>query len=158
MYLNPHLPEKLSGTALNYKFRGEKLVINLDKGHYSVSNNQFKLSSTSDFGFHAKNNELEYFHSNDDAYSLKAQLVKTGKLSVEIVKWNEKECVWNQIASSNMREITYSVCQLKADNLYAILINGQIYKTLKSNNEGILKFNVNAKPDSTEIRIQLVNK
>jgi hypothetical protein len=158
MYLNPRLPEKLSGTALNYKFRGEQLVIGLDKGLYSVFNSQFKLSTTTDFGFHTKNNELEYFHSNDDVYSLKAQLAKTGKLSVEIVKWNEKECVWNQIVSPNERKITYSVCQLKADNLYAIFINGQNFKTLKSNDEGSLKFDVNTKTDSVEIRIQLLNQ
>ncbi len=158
MYLNPHLPEKLSGTTLNYKFRGEELIIGLDKGHYSISNNQFKLSSTTDFGFDTKNNELEYFHSNDNAFSLKAQLVKTGKLSVEIVKWNEKECIWNQVAAPNSGKITYSVCQLKPNRKYELVINGQTGKALTSDKAGCLGFDVNTKTEKSEIHIQLVNE
>ena len=80
MYLNPHLPEKLSGTRLNYKFRDDKLIIGLDKGLYSISNPQFKLTSTADFGFYAAKNVLEYFNSNNDTYSLKAQLAFLLKL------------------------------------------------------------------------------
>ena len=158
MYLDPHLPEKLSGTTLNYKFRGDKLIIGLEKDHYSISNSQFKLASTTDFGFYAGTNELEYFHSDNTTCSLKAQLLKTGNLSVEIVKWNEKECIWNQFASQPTGKIIYSAYQLKADQNYGIVINGQTYKTLKSDKEGYLEFEVNAQPGPTEIRIQLSNK
>jgi len=158
MYLNPHIPDKLSGTTLNYKFRGDKLAISLDKGRYSISNAQFKLISAKDFGFNAGKNELEYFNSGNDEYSLKAKLTKTGDLSVEIGIWNDKESVWNQISSPNTGKVTYSVCKLKADNQYAIKVNGQIFKTLKSDKEGRLEFDVNAKTDSTKIRIQLLTK
>ncbi|HZK95243.1 MAG TPA: hypothetical protein VFC67_13630 [Prolixibacteraceae bacterium] len=158
MYLNPHIPDKLSGTTLNYKFRGDKLVIRLDKGRYSVSNAQFMLTSANDFGFNAGKNELEYFNSSNDACSLKAQLIKAGNLSVNIVKWNENERVWNQLTHPNKGKITYSVSKLKADNKYAISINGQIFKTLKSDKEGRLEFDVNPKVDLTEIRIQLIGK
>ena len=158
MYLHPHLPEKLSGTRLNYKFRGDDLVIGLDEGRYSISNSQFKLISATDFGFNVEPKVLEYFNSNDDAYSLKAQLNKETNLSVEIVRWNEKERVWNQIASPKSGKITYSACQLKAHNNYTITVNGEIYKTLKSDKEGRLEFDINTKNDSSEIRIQLLNK
>ncbi len=158
MYLNPHIPEKLSGTTLNYKYRGDNLVIGLDKDSYSISNPQFKLSSITDFGFHADNNELEYFNSNDDTYSLKAQLCESGNLALEIIKWNEKEYVWNQIVSSNTKKITYCICQLKAENKYVIIVNGQTFKTLKSDQEGSLEFDVNTKTDKSEIRIQLLNE
>jgi len=157
MYLNPHLPEKLSGTTLNYNFRGDNLLISLEKGRYSISNARFKLSSTSNFGFNATKNELEYFNSGSDVCSLKAQLIGTGNLSVEIVDWNEKEGVWNQIGSSKTGKITYKVCDLKADNKYSIRVNGQIIKTLKSNNKGCLEFDVIAKADSTQIRVQFLN-
>ncbi|NEW85363.1 MAG: hypothetical protein GZ094_23795, partial [Mariniphaga sp.] len=158
MYLNPHIPEKLAGTTLNYKFRGDKLVIGLDKGRYSISNAQFKLTSQKDFGFNASKNELEYFNSGNDEYSLKAHLIKTGNLNVEIVRWNEKEFSWNQIASPGAGKITWSLSELKAENKYAISINGQIYKTLKSDKEGRFEFDVNAKTDSTAIHIQLLNE
>ena len=157
MYLNPHIPDKLSGTTLNYKFRGDKLIISLDKGRYSVSNAQFKLTSPRDFGFNTGKNELEYFNSGNNEYSLKAQLPKTGNLSVEIVRWDEKEGVWNQFASLNTGKITYSVYKLKADNKYAVSINGQIYKTLESDKEGRLEFEVNVKTNLTEIRFKLLN-
>ncbi len=147
MYLNPYLPEKLSGTELNYNFRGDKLKIKLDKALYSISNNQFKLTSTNSFGFNAEHNLPEHFNSKDDAYSLRAQLLKTGNLSVEIVKWNEEECVWNQITKPDIGRITYSAFKLRADSKYFIAINGQITKTLKSDNKGSLEFNVNTKND-----------
>jgi len=158
MYLNPHIPEKLSGTTLNYKFRRDKLVISLDKERFSIANAQFKLTSANDFGFNAGKNEMEYFNSDNDAWSLKAQLTKAGNLTVEIVKWDEKECAWNQIASPNTGKITYFARKLKADNKYAIKINGQISSTLKSDKEGCLKFDVNTKTDSTAIHIQLLNE
>lgn len=156
MYLNPHLPEKLSGTELNYNFRGDKLMIQLDKKRYSISNNRFNLTSTKSFGFNAEQNILEYFNSKDDAYSLRAQLAKTGNLSVEIVKWNEEECVWNQITKPDKGKITYSAYKLRADSKYVIAINGQITKTLKSDNKGSLEFEVYSKNDSMEIRIRLL--
>ena len=158
MYLNPHLPEELTGTTLNYKFRGEKLIIGLDKGHYSISNNQFNLSSTHDFGFDTKNNELEYFHSNGNAFSLKAKLMNSGKLSLEIEKWNEKECIWNQVAAPNAGKISYSACQLEPNRKYELVINGQTSKALTSGKTGCIEFDVNAKTDSSEIRVQLVNE
>lgn len=157
MYLNPHLPEKLTGTTLNYKFRGDKLIIGLNKDRYSISNQQFKVTSANDFGFNAGKNELEYFNSANDAYSLKAKLIKSGNLSVEIVKWNEREAIWNQIVSPNTGNISYSLGSLKADNKYVIRVSGQIYKTLKSDKEGRLEFDANAKTNSTEICIQLLN-
>ena len=72
--------------------------------------------------------------------------------------WNEKECAWNQKLSPNIGEITYSAAKLKADNKYVILVNGQDYKTQRSDHEGHLEFDLNTKIDSSEIRIQLLNE
>lgn len=153
MYLNPHLPEKLSGTWLNYDFRGDQLLIQLDRGRYSISNNRFKLTSVSDFGFHASQNELEYFNSNSDRYSLKAQLGKDGDLAVEIIRWDEKERIWRQIPGSGKGRITYSVSQLKADRQYDLVIDGKIMKTLKADPKGRLEFDIHPKYGTSEIRI-----
>jgi hypothetical protein len=157
LYLNPHLPAKLSGTELNYNFRNDKLKIALATNNYSVSNSQFKITSEKDFGFYANRNELFYFNSSSDVYSLKAQLLKNGDLSVEIVKWNEKECVWNQNTSPDTEKIIYSVGQLKPISKYAVIVNGQIEKTMQSSKQGSLNIDVNAKTD-TQIQIQLLNE
>ncbi|MBW8325334.1 MAG: hypothetical protein K0M50_11260 [Prolixibacteraceae bacterium] len=158
MYLNPHLPEKLMGTILKYTFRGESLEISLDKDHYSVSDSQFKLSSKTDFGFNTERNELEYYNSNNDACSLKAKVINTRNLSVEIVKWDEVECSWNQILPENSEKLSYSVFQVKANKKYVISIDGQISKTLNSDNRGRLEFNGITKPGLSEIRIHLLNE
>jgi len=157
LYLNPHLPAKLSGTELNYNFRNDKLKIALATNNYSVSNSQFKITSEKDFGFYANRNELFYFNSSNDVNSLKAQLLKAGNLSVEIVKWNEKECVWNQNTSTDTGKIIYSVGQLKPESNYAVIVNGQIEKTMQSSKQGSLNIDVNVKTD-TQIHIQLLNE
>ena len=156
LYLNPHLPEKLSGTELLYNFRNDKLKIGLAPDNYSVSNNQFKLSSKRDFGFYSTNNELYYFNSGKGSWSLKAQLPETGNLSVEIVKWDENACIWNQIATRGKGNIKYTLSGLLTDNVYVILIDGQTVKTQKSDKEGCLKFEADAKTNVVEINIQLV--
>lgn len=154
LYLNPHLPEKLSGTRLNYNFRGDKLQILLDRGRYSVAGKRFKLTSASDFGFHANGNELEYFNSDSDRYSLKVQPEKDGDLAVEIVRWNEAERVWKQIPDPGKGRITYTVSQLKADRLYDLMIDGTVVKTLKADPEGCVEFSIHPKYGPSEIRIR----
>ena len=89
LYLNPHLPEKLSGTELIYNFRKDKLEIGLSANNYYISNNQFKITSKKDFGFYSKKNELIYFNGKDDVYSLKVQASKN--LSLQIIKWDKQE-------------------------------------------------------------------
>ncbi len=153
MYLNPHLPKKLSGTTLNYKFRGDNLTISLDKDRYSVSNHQFKLISTKSFGFNANQNRLEYFNLNNAVCSLKAQLTKAENLSVEIVRWNENEFQWNQKVSAKEGNVIYSVCNLRPDNSYLVSVGGQIDKILKPSKDGCLKFEVN--PETSEMKIHV---
>ncbi len=156
LYLNPHLPEKLSGTELLYNFRNDKLKIGLAPDNYAVSNNQFKISSKNDFGFYSNNNELYYFNSGEDSWSLKAQLLKADNLSVEIVKWDKSACIWNQIASPGKGNIAYEICGLSTESVYVISVGGQTVKTLKSDKEGCLKFEADAKTNVVEINIQLV--
>ena len=155
MYLNPHLPEKLSGTKLNYDFRGDKLIISLDKGRYSIANKQFKLSSTNDFGFNAIRNELEYFNSNEITYALKAGLENAGNLTIEMIKWNENECTWNQIASTGTNKISYSAGNLKTDSKYVIYVDSKVFKTIKADKSGCLKFETSVGTDLSQISIRL---
>ena len=98
LYLNPHLPEKLSGTELIYDFRQTKLKIGLAANNYSISDNQFRVTSEKDFGFYSKKNELVYFKGNDDIYSLRAQTEEN--ISLEIVKWDDNEYNWFQSSAT----------------------------------------------------------
>ncbi len=158
MYLNPHLPEKLMGTTLKYAFRGNRLEITLDKGRYSIFNSQFKLSSTTDFGFNTRMNELEYYNKNNNTCSLEAKLINGRSLSLEIVKWKDNECIWNQTFPDSDGIVNYSVFQLKANKKYVITINGHMLKMLNSGRQGQITFDVNPKSSVSEIRIYLLNE
>ena len=130
-------------------------MISLEKGRYSVSNNQFKLTSANDFGFNAKRGELEYFNSDSNTHSLKAVLEKAGNLTIEIIKWTKNECIWNQVGTPKTNKISYSSGTLKADSNYLIELDGKAFKTLKSDPNGYLKFDLKARNDLSQIRIRL---
>ena len=153
LYLNPHLPEKLSGTELNYNFRGERLKIKLETWKYSASNQQYKITTAYDFGFNATNEGLEYFNSNEDNWSIKAQTAKTNSLSLEIVNCTKTEVSFNQVASNNSK-VTYSVNNLMPNHQFIISINKQTFKSLKSDKKGYLTFDVNAASSQSEILIK----
>jgi len=158
LYLNPHLPGRLAGTVLKYRFRGDQLVIGLDKGRYSVSNPQFKLVSATDFGFSASKSVLEYFHSDDDSCSLKAELSGEGTLSVELKKWDEKERIWDQSISSGTGRINYAVSGLKAESQYTVTVNDQPFKTLTSDKNGSLKFDVNPGANAARLKLRSISR
>jgi len=148
LYLNPHLPAKLSGTELIYNFRQDKLIIGLHADHYSVSNSQFKVGSKSDFGFYAGKNELVYFNGNDDLYSLKA--LAAGQLSLEIIKWDADEYAWLQNPGVEKGKVSYILHVLKANSLYTIQDGNKTMKA-RSDKEGFLKFGLNTIKQSVHI-------
>ena len=153
LYINPHLPDKLSGTELNYNFREERLKIKLEKGRYSVSNQQFKITTTHDFGFNATKDGLAYFNSKEDIWSIKAQSSKSISLSLEIMNCNKTEVSFKQVASTNSK-VSYSVGNLVPERQFTVLINSQIFKTLKSDKKGCLTFDLYATPTQSEILIK----
>lgn len=151
LYLNPHLPEKLSGTELIYNFRQEKLKIGLTPDKYSISNNQFKLTSKKDFGFYSGKNELVYFNGKNDSYSLKAQT--TDNISIEIVKWDPDECSWLQSSTGEHGNITYNIHVSGASNFY-IIYDGSRNLKGKSDENANLKFEVKSSKKTVVLTIR----
>jgi hypothetical protein len=153
LYLNPHLPVKLSGTELNYNFRQESLKIGLAAGHYSISNKQFKLESKGDFGFYSEKDELVYFNGNDDHYSLRIHTAE--KISIEIEKWNADEYNWLQYSTNEKGKVSYILHVSKANSDYTIY-DGNKSRTGNSDKKGFLKFEVmtSQKPVGLKIRLK----
>jgi hypothetical protein len=151
LYLNPHLPEKLSGTVLNYNFRKDTLKIVLTTGHYSISNHQFKIGSTSDFGFYSEKNELLYFKGNDDHYSLLAQTASN--ISLEILKWNADEFNWLQSSSTEKGTVSYILHVSQPNSIYAIS-DGSKSMNVKSDKDGLLKFEVRTNKEERHLEIK----
>jgi hypothetical protein len=152
LYLNPHIPEKISGTELLYNFRDDKLKIGLSIDKYYISNNQFKITTSEDFGFFSTNHELKYFHGKDDNHSLKVQTSK--KISIEIIQWNNSSIAWNQSSSDeNANEITYEVNNLEPKTFYSIFINNNFLKNIESESNGSFSFNIKSNKISDVIKI-----
>ncbi len=141
LYLNPNLPEKLSGTELIYNYRNDKLKIGLSTNSYSISNNQFKITSEKDFGFFSTSKELFYFNSNSDDYLIMAKPDAETNLSLDILKCGSNEINWNQVLTENHKSVYYTINNLEKNSNYTITINDKEILKLNSKNVGIIKFN-----------------
>ena len=151
LYLNPHLTDQLTGTVLKYNFRGDKLTINLDKSNYSIANQQFKVTANHDFGFNATKDQVEYFDSKNEKYSLKATISKPGKVTLEMIAKNDNEIKWKQVEIGNIDSITYTLSGLKPGKIYAIISNDKKIKSLQSDNKGSITFLAGINSTVTEI-------
>jgi hypothetical protein len=151
LYLNPHLPEKLSGTELIYNFRNEKLKIGLAVGNYSVSYKQFKVSSKSDFSFYSGENEMAYFNGRDDQYSLKVRTA--GNVSLEIIKWDAGELQRIQNSGDEKGKISYTIRVSEGRSFYTVN-TGIRAQNVKSDNDCFLRFEV--KPGVKPVMIKII--
>ncbi|WP_461451443.1 alpha-L-rhamnosidase-related protein [Mucilaginibacter sp.] len=137
MYLNPHITPELSGTELNYNFRGQKLLIKLDTGNYAISNGIFTLACDHDFGYSASKNEFTYYNKDN---SLAALQVKTSNtIKINITHWDSQKMSWIQRYSIRQSApVVYLISGLKPDKTYAVMINGTSIKKIKCNTAGQL--------------------
>ena len=153
LYINPHITRELVGTELYYDFRGEKLSISLNEKKYAISNNQFKITSKTDFGFYAKANKLDYFNAKEEHPSISAKTEKGRTLSLEIIGWGTTPYSWSQSSTSEQTKVTYRLANLKPDFQYTIWVDGKKIKGLRSNSDGVLLFEfiANKKPQIISI-------
>ena len=149
LYLNPHLPEKLSGTELLYNFRHDKLKIGLAANKYSISDEQFKVISNRDFGFYSMPDEMQYFNGKDETCSLKVQTAET--ISLEIQKWDAGEFTWLQSSENEKGKVTYLLQVSKPDSVYSVY-DGNRMLTIKSDKNGVLKFEVKTGVKTISVR------
>jgi hypothetical protein len=137
MYLEPHLTPELSGTVLNYNFRGQQLHIYLDTDKYAIANKDFKLTSPHNFGFYATKGSLQYFDGNNERASLQVNSAK--QLSVAIKNWGAEKMEFSESAPQLPAiPLTYLVHQLKPGALYTISVNGKPVKTVRSDAGGTI--------------------
>ena len=152
LYLNPHLPEKLSGTELIYNFRSDKLKIGLATNRFAISNHQFKITSQKDFGYFSNKDELLYFNGKDDSFSLKANTAES--IALEIVKWDADDYSWLQSSTIGQGKVSYTIHVAKANSIYTIY-DGNKTMNAKSNQDGVLKFKVKTSKEAVPLKIRL---
>ncbi|HTI93194.1 MAG TPA: hypothetical protein VL727_21495 [Puia sp.] len=139
-YLDPHITQALSGTRLTYNFRGQKLSIGLDMNKYTVSNDRYKITSTTNFGFYGSDTSLSYFNGNTETTSLKLTMLPNTQLTLDINTWNQEKIDWTQSAQNKQQNVSYQVNNLKPGTDYSISINGKPFKKLKTDPAGTLVF------------------
>jgi len=147
-YLEPHITPELAGTALNYNFRGKKLVINLDNDSYSVSDHKFKVTSGKSFGFNSSKNQLTYFNRNAAIASLDATSAQG--LSINIKNWDAGKMEWQQSVTT---PVAYVLHRLKPNASYRLMVNGKLIKSVNSNLKGDLAINYTPKTAGETIAV-----
>jgi hypothetical protein len=154
LYLDPHLPKQLAGTELNYNFRNEKLKINLEPSKYSISNGRFTLAGSKSFGFYADKTGVAYFNSDHTDFALKAVPAGAGTISIEVINCKENEILWKQSSLAKKEKIKYTVAGLKPGFQFTISKDGQKIKTLKSNAEGELIFELDSNSKTSLVDVK----
>jgi hypothetical protein len=157
LYLAPHLPEKLSGTTLNYNFQGSQLKIELAKSGYTISNGRFRIISSKNFGYNVLENDLEYFDRNSDTSSLIAHMPGLGDLTISIRNWGEDERIWEQISTQPKGKVKYKVFGFTASTSYQVIIDGRVTKTAISNKDGHLEFSAPSKKGTLAVVVRKAN-
>jgi hypothetical protein len=154
MYLDPHMTAELSGTELIYHYRGNGLVIGLDTNRYSVSNGQFSIQAATDFGFHTKENVLEYFNRNENISSLSATVKNGQELSIRVDNWTDSGYSWIQTTGQGKSGIEYRIGNLQPGRRYVISINGKTSEPVPCGSAGILQFRVSAGKGPVSISVR----
>jgi hypothetical protein len=138
-YLNPHITSELFGTELTYRFRGQRLTINLDSNSYAVSNGRFKIVSPQDFGFAADHNHLSYFHGSESQSALQVNTV--GRVAVDVLEWQKDHMVWVQtVSQQDKARLNYIVRHLEPRSSYRLMVNDNMVEKFNSDAAGSLHF------------------
>jgi len=153
-YLNPHITDEISGSRLNYNYRGERLVIGLDTNLYTISNKQFTVGAKNDFGFFSTANTLLYFNRGSDSFSLKAKANYVKHLDLTITECSRKSFSWEQVSQSGTGDIVYTVNSLTPGASYSIYIDNIFLKKGKPNDRGGLTFAINGGEKKIKILFQ----
>lgn len=152
-FLNPHITPQLSGTTLNYFYRDQKLLIDLDMNKYAVSNGLFKIISKTSFGFFSGVQELLFFSGSSDHASLKVRTMPNCSLTLNIETWGSSKMTWFQSAKNlTPKKLVYQINDLKPRSYYTILTNDKVTR-IKSNAQGSLIFEYQTSTISEKIAI-----
>jgi len=154
LYLEPHLTTEINGTQLKYWLRNQNYVIDLSKGKYSISIDNFSVSNKHPFAVNYNGNELEYFNGNNNHFSLK--ISSKQPCSVDILSWGGNLMSWKETGKNSKNNIYHEVHNLKADEIYEFSINNKPIKKYTASSTGIIRFDCPI--NKNELRIQIVRK
>ncbi len=153
-YLDPHITNELAGTQLKYRYRKQLLTIDLNSNQYKVSNGQFGITASQDFGFFATTDQLQFFHQKNTSPSLEATVAAGKQLQLTIRNWEKNTMNFTQ-SNRTSAAVSYHLYQLEPDSEYEIMLNQKKLPVLKSKPNGSLQFNCPPSSLPVEIRVSL---
>ncbi|HSN09711.1 MAG TPA: hypothetical protein VLS85_11780, partial [Hanamia sp.] len=153
-YLDPHITKEISGSRLNYNYRGQRLTIGLDTNLYSISNQQFTVGAKRNFGFFSTGNTVMYFNKDNPSFSIKADKDNSGHFNLTILECNNKRMIWRQTSEELKGHIRYTLNQLKPGRSYLFYVNNTLLKKVKTNPDGSLVFDQNRRPKEIKILLE----
>ena len=101
---------------------------------------------------HLTTHKLLYFKGKDDHYALIA--ITESKLSLEIGTWNADEFNWIQSSAGESGSVSYTLRVSKPTTIYSIF-DGIKSIQVKSDKDGLLKFDVNSNKNEVHLKIHL---
>ncbi len=153
-YLDPHITEDIAGSSLRYNYRGQRLTIGLNTNLYSISNDQFTLSSKTDFGFFSTGSTVLYFDKENPVYSIKATMADRKHLAVNIIECNSKAILWEQTLRDTSGHVNYTINNLMPGASYLIYADSKLLKKIKADKNGRLMFDQNGKAEKMKVVMQ----
>jgi hypothetical protein len=153
-YLNPHITNEISGSRINYNYRGTRLITSLDTNLYTISNNQFTIGATTDFGFFSKGNSIFYFDKKSPDFSMQVQIKKVKHLGLTIITCNKKMFSWKQNSYEAAGQIFYTINKMVPNITYSIYANNSLVKKIKADEKGQLTFARSGKKEEIKITMQ----
>lgn len=138
-YLDPHITRDLAGTRIDYKYRNQRLTIDLAMKCYSVSDKQFTLTDSNDFGTFFAANELFYFNRANEKAAMK---ISTGsRLKIGVKYWSRDSCSWIQSPKDGTsKKLSYQLNGLKPNRFYDVWIDNKRFRKIRTDVHGGLVF------------------
>src|SRR4029079_2972083 len=106
--------------------------------------------SKSHFGFYSSGTTQSYFKGSSDTASLEVKTAANSSFILTIEEWNSDKIFWIQSSKNRpSQKVSYKINDLSHETRYTISINNKIFKRVKTDSAGMLRFNyiTNGKPD-----------
>ncbi|HMK38535.1 MAG TPA: hypothetical protein VK569_04285 [Bacteroidota bacterium] len=139
LYLNPHLTKELYGTLLRYHFQNAEYDIELGETRNAISAGGFRVSARGDFALKAEGPGVVWYAGNSANPAM--ALSRSGRFPVDVIvrEWTENRH-WSEKSPAGTAAVSHEIMGLPAHAQFALSENGQIFRTARSDGEGVLRF------------------
>lgn len=143
LYLRPRLTHDLDGTRLRYDLRGQRYMISLDVGDYTISAGAFALRASTAFGADIAGDSATYFHEESAVPALAVTRACDARFALRIEAWSadpEGPRRWSETATRSDASLRRRVIGLAPGREYALVVGGEERGRLRADPSGSVAF------------------